>query len=175
METIPKSECRQIGTIRKTHGVHGRLILEFNPQFEDTIEQTKHLFLEIDGLLVPFFISPDGIQFSSDNTAIITFDWVDTQEYARRFTGCPVYLFTHEAGDDVVESTEHPFLHYRLLDAGGKEVGKISASDNYSGNIVFTIDAGGKEFLVPFNEDILVHTDENKKTITLIIPEGLLE
>ena len=50
METIPKSECRQIGTIRKTHGVHGRLILEFNPQFEDTIEQTKHLFLEIDGL-----------------------------------------------------------------------------------------------------------------------------
>ena len=145
METIPKSRCRQIGTIRKTHGVHGRLILEFEPQFEDTVERANRLFLEIDGLLVPFFISPEGVQFNSDKTAIIAFDWVNTEAYARRFQGCAVYVFRHEADEvdkDAEEVDENKFLHYILSDADGMEVGEIVAVDDYSGNLVFTVEAG---------------------------------
>jgi 16S rRNA processing protein RimM len=66
-------------------------------------------------------------------------------------------------------------LHFRLLDENGKELGKISAIDDYSGNIVFTVDGDGGEILVPFNEDFLLKLDEEQKTIQLQLPEGLME
>ena len=53
METIPKSECEKIGYLKKTHGVRGELVLEFEPQFEVSIENANRFFVEIDGLLVP--------------------------------------------------------------------------------------------------------------------------
>lgn len=175
METIPKSECRQIGTIRKTHGVHGNLIIELEYGFEETLEFTERLFLEIDGLLVPFFIAGNGIQFHSDKTAILAFDWVETEEYARRLVGCPVYVFNSEIVSETGEDEGIQFLNYLLQDAEGKDVGKVTAVDNYSGNIVLTVDAGGKEILTPFHEEILVEKDRRQKIIRLRLPDGLLD
>ena len=40
--------------------------------------------------------------------------------------------------------------------------------DNYSGNIVFSVDFKGKELLIPFNEDFLVSIDKHNKTAAVI-------
>jgi len=82
METIPKSDCRKIGFIRKTHGVHGELVLEYEPEYEESVVEADRYFLEIDGLLVPFFVAEEGFRFRSAKTALITFDWVETEKYA---------------------------------------------------------------------------------------------
>ena len=63
METIPKSDCQKIGFIRKTHGVHGELVLEYEPEFEESVVETERFFLEIDGLLEPFFVAEEGRRF----------------------------------------------------------------------------------------------------------------
>ena len=175
METIPKSDCQKIGFIRKTHGVHGELVLEYEPEFEESVVEADRFFIEIDGLLVPFFVAEDGLRFRSAKTALVTFDWVDTEKYARRLVGSPVYLFNHEIVDEPKEAAISQLLHFRLLDENEKELGNISAVDDYSGNIVFTIDAEGREILVPFNEDFLLKLDEDKKIIQLRLPEGLME
>ena len=175
METIPKSDCQKIGFIRKTHGVHGELVLEYEPEFEESVAETQRFFLEIDGLLVPFFIAENGLRFRSAKTVLVTFDWVETEKYARRLVGSSVYLFNHEIVDEPEESLTSQFLHFRLLDEFGEKVGIISAVDDYSGNIVFTVDAESGEILIPFNEDFLLNLDENQKTIQLRLPEGLIE
>lgn len=175
METIPKSDCQKIGFMRKTHGVHGELVLEYEPEFEESVAETQRFFLEIDGLLVPFFIAENGLRFRSAKTALVTFDWVETEKYARRLVGSSVYLFNHEIVDEPEESFTSQFLHFRLLDEFGEKVGIISAVDDYAGNIVFTIDAESGEILIPFNEDFLLNLDENLKTIQLRLPEGLIE
>jgi 16S rRNA processing protein RimM len=175
METIPKSDCQKIGFIRKTHGVHGELVLEYEPEFEESVVEAERYFLEIDGLLVPFFIAENGLRFRSAKTALITFDWVDTEKYARRLVGSSVYLFNYEIIDEPEEVSISQFLHFQLLDENEKGLGEISAVDDYSGNIVFTVDTKNGEILVPFNEDFLLKLDENQKTIQLKIPEGLME
>jgi len=175
METIPKSECQKIGFIRKTHGVHGELVLEYEPEFEESVAETSRFFLEIDGLLVPFFAAENGLRFRSAKTAMVTFDWVDTERYARRLVGSPVYLFNYEIVDEPEETTTSRFLHFSLLNENGEKVGKISAINDYSGNIVFTVDTENGEMLVPFNEDFLLNLNEEQKTIQLQIPEGLIE
>lgn len=175
METIPKSDCQKIGFIRKTHGVHGELVLEYEPEFEESVAESGRFFLEIDGLLVPFFVAQDGLRFRSAKTALVIFDWVDTEKYARRLVGSPVYLFKNEIIYEPEEAVISQFLHFNLLDENRKEVGKISAVDDYSGNIVFTVDTENGELLVPFNEDFLMNLDEEQKTIQLLLPEGLMD
>lgn len=175
METIPKSECQKIGFIRKTHGVHGELVLEYEQEFEQSVAEASRFFLEIDGLLVPFFVAEDGLRFRSAKTALVTFDWVETEKYARRLVGSSVYLFNHEIVDDPEETSIAQFLHFTLLDENGNKVGQISAVDDYAGNIVFTVEAETGEILVPFNEDFLLNIEEEQKTIQLQIPEGLME
>lgn len=175
METIPKTDCQKIGFIRKTHGVHGELVLEYEPEYEESVVEAERFFLEIDGLLVPFFVAEDGLRFKSAKTALIIFDWVDSEKYARRLVGSPVYLFSYEIIDESEEVSTTGFLHFRLLDENEKDLGEISAVDDYAGNIVFTVNGAGGEILVPFNEDFLLRLDEEQKTIQLRLPEGLMD
>ncbi len=175
METIPKADCTKIGFFRKTHGVFGQLILEFEPQFEYSIGETDHFFVELEGLLVPFFISGEGIRYKASNSAIVSFDNVDSEKYARRMVGASVYLFSDEITLEQEESSPAMFTGYLLTDVNLGEIGTIEKVDDFSGNLVFTLTFRDKELLVPFNEDFLVELDETKKILKLNLPEGLIE
>ncbi len=50
------------------------------------------LFLEIDGLLVPFFLREEGLRFRSAEVALVHFDWVEDEEQARKLCGSSVYI-----------------------------------------------------------------------------------
>ena len=175
MEIIPKTDCTKIGFIRKTHGVRGELTLDFDPVFELSLSESERLFLEIDGLLVPFFIADDGLWIKSSKSAIVKFDWVDNEEYARRLVGCSVFLFSHEI---ILEEKEEmsvlDFENYLLEDETLGQIGIITRIDDYSGNVVFTVIKENNELLIPFNDELLVSVDHQQKTIKLKIPDGLI-
>jgi 16S rRNA processing protein RimM len=175
METIPKSECEKVGYFKKTHGVNGDLILDFEPEFEESIECANCFFVELDGLLVPFFVFEDGFRFKTENSAIISFDGVDSEKYAKRMVGSSVYLFKNEIIEIADEFFDSELEGYLLIDEILGEIGVIDRVDNYSGNIVFTLNYKGKELLVPFNEDFLTELDKKRKIIKLALPEGLFE
>lgn len=173
METIPKSHCEKIGFFRKTHGVHGNVVLEYEPQFEYSLEDSERLFVELDGLLVPFFIAEDGLRFTSSKSAIVTFDWVTTEKYAKRLIGSSVYLYEEEIFDDPGENKlklEGFLLHDEKL---GK-IGMINQVDDYAGNIVLTVNYRGNDVLIPYNEEITVELNETQKIVTLHLPDGIL-
>ena len=175
METIPKADCQPIGFIRKMHGVHGDLVLEFQPEFEESVHDAQRFFLEIDGLLVPFFLKEDGFRFKSTKTAIVSFDWVENEKYARRLVGCAVFLFKNEILDKKKESTSSQFIHYLLFEEKSGEIGEITAVNDYSGNVVFEVRYKGNEILIPFNEDFLILANHDKKEIVMRLPDGLID
>jgi 16S rRNA processing protein RimM len=175
METIPKSECRQIGFIRKTHGVHGELVLEFEPAYEESVAEAGCFFIEIDGLLVPFFVSEEGFRFKSAKTALIWFDEVKSEKYARRLMGSHVYLYKDEISELHIDNEAVPYLNYLMIDEKTGQTGTISEINDYAGNIVFTVNFSEKEVLIPFNTDLVVSVDDSVKNITLRLPEGLIE
>ena len=175
METIPKTDCEKIGFFRKTHGVRGEVVLEFEPHFEYSAEDANRFFVEIEGLLVPFFVVEEGFRFKTANTAIITLDGLDDEKYARRLVSKLVYLFKSE----IVAMNEGEFdsslVNYLLVDSTNGEMGIINQIDDYAGNIVITVNYRGQELLVPYNEDFLVEIDDNQKIIKLNLPEGLID
>jgi 16S rRNA processing protein RimM len=175
METIPKADCDKVGFFKKTHGVSGELVLEYEPQFEYSIENADRFFVELEGLLVPFFIVEDGFRFKTENSAILTFDGVESEKYAKRMVGSSVFLFKDEIIVMTDELSDSELVDYLLVDEKLGEIGIIDQIDNYSGNIVFTVNFKGKELLVPFNEDFLLEIDKLNKVIKLRLPEGLFD
>jgi len=174
METIPKIDCEKIGFFRKTHGVRGELVLEFEEQYEYSVEEAERFFVEIEGLLVPFFISDEGLRFRSAKSAIVKFDWVDNDVYAKRLVGQSVWLYKSEIVDTPQEDSVS-FKGFLLLDNSIGEIGKIEAVEDYSGNIVLTVNYQDGEVLIPFHEEMLVELNEEQKTMILNLPDGILE
>lgn len=174
METIPKTDCQKIGFFRKAHGVHGELILEIEEQFEYSVEETDYFFVELEGLLIPFYIADEGLRFRSSKSVILKFDWVDSESYAKRFIGNSAFLYK----TDIIDEQEQNISSldgFLVTDSNLGKIGTIKRVDDYAGNIVFTVSYNDKELLIPFHEEMLIDLNEEDKSITLILPDGLID
>ena len=167
---IKEEEVYKIGRLGKTHGVRGEISFLFD---DDVFDRTDadYLILRVDGILVPFFI--EEYRFKSDANAIVKFDGIDTQERARELTGCDVYFPRSLAEGDDGDISWSILVGFDILEAqSGKAVGRIAAIDDATMNILFELEDGR---LVPASEDLITAIDQEARTITMHIPEGLLE
>ena len=100
------------------------------------------------------------------------FEDIDTQEQARELTGCEVY-FPRELADSDDAITWAAIVGFEIIDnASGKSVGRIASIDDTTLNILFCLEDGR---LIPASEELIIDIDKDGKTITIDIPEGLLE
>ncbi len=115
------------------------------------------------------------MRFKSANRAIVTFKNVESEKYAKRLVGNSAYLYQFEIVDAPLQTLESQFENYLLIDETIGEVGMISQVDDYAGNIVITAQFRGEDVLIPYNEELLIEINEAQKSITLKLPEGLIE
>ncbi|MCR5130343.1 MAG: ribosome maturation factor RimM [Prevotella sp.] len=171
---IKQEDVFQIGRIGKPHGVKGEVSFHFTDDVFDRVE-SEYLILEVDGILVPFFM--EEYRFRSDETVLVHFCDVDTQERARELTGCPVFFLRSEVPVDDDELTWAQIIGFSILDdAKGTEVGTLASVDDSTINTLFEIQTPeGQSVLLPANDDLITDIDTEARTISLIIPDGLLE
>ena len=167
---IKQEEVYRIGRLGKTHGVKGEVSLQFDDDIFDRVD-ADYLVLELDGILVPFFI--EEYRFRSDTVALIKFEDVDTQQRANELTGCDVYFPRALAADEEGEVSLSLLVGFDLVEAnGGTTIGRIAAIDDTTANLLFELEDGR---LIPANDDLIRDIDTKRKTIKMEIPEGLLE
>ena len=167
---IKQEEVYRIGRLGKTHGVRGEVSLQFDDDIFDRVD-ADYLVLELDGILVPFFI--EEYRFRSDTVALMKFEDVDTQQRANELTGCDVYFPRALAADDEGEVSLSLLVGFDLVEAnGGTTIGRIAAIDDTTANLLFELEDG---CLIPANDDLIRDIDTKRKTIKMEIPEGLLE
>ena len=167
---IKQEKVYCIGRLGKTHGVKGEVSLQFDDDIFDRVD-ADYLVLELDGILVPFFI--EEYRFRSDTVALIKFEDVDTQQRANELTGCDVYFPRALAADDEGEVSLSLLVGFDLVEAnGGTTIGRIAAIDDTTANLLFELEDGR---LIPANDDLIRDIDTKRKTIKMEIPEGLLE
>ena len=167
---IREEEVYKIGRLGKTHGVRGEISFLFDDDVFDRVD-ADYLILMVDGILVPFFM--EEYRFKSDANAIVKFEGVDTQERARELTGCDVFFprALSDSGEDDLSWTE--IIGFSLIDAAtGRNIGPIAAVDDSTLNVLFELEDGT---LVPASEELITDIDKENRTITINIPDGLLE
>ena len=175
METIPKSNCVKVGYVQKPHGIHGELVIRFQEEFYETLEEVPTLFLEIDNLLVPYFISEDGLRFKSDESVLAQLDWVDSDKKAKELCGLSVFVNQTDVIDSEEDLSPHALVGFQLFDEELGLIGEILEVNDFAGNLLLAVEYQGKDALVPLNEDLIVRLDEENREIELRIPDGLFD
>lgn len=165
---IRKDDVYKIGRLGKPHGVKGEVVFFFDDDVFDSTD-SDYLVLEIDGILVPFFI--EEYRFHGSDTALMKFCDIDTQQQAAALTGCDVYFPRDEDanGDESLSWAE--IVGYTIND-GGRAVGRIAAVDTSTMNTLFELEDGR---LIPASDELIESIDKTSRTITMRLPEGLTE
>lgn len=181
---ITADSITPIGTILKTHGVKGEL--NMTTSIADVIEPGACLVMDVDGILVPFFVA--STRSKSAGSLLITIDGYDTDEAVRYLTGKQVYMpddrLRQLMPEDDADEDDNIYLDdlkgMTLIDAEGKMIGTVIGYDDSTINVVLAVecdaaDGTRKVVYVPFVADLFIDIDYSRRTLQLEIPEGLLE
>ena len=166
---IHHEDVYKIGKMGKPPGVKGEVSFQFDDDIFDRTD-ADFLILELDGILVPFFI--EEYRFRSDSLALMKLEGIDTQERARELTNCEVYFPREQQGDEENLSWAAIIGFTVVNEKTNTPVGAIAAVDDSTENVLFELE---DSTLIPASEDLITNIDTKKRTITIDLPEGLLE
>lgn len=171
---ITQDEVYKIGRIGKPHGIQGEVHFLFDDDVFDRVE-SDYLILDIDGILVPFFM--EEYRFRGESSALVKFCDIDTQDKARELTNCDVY-FPYSLTDEDPENIRWTqIIGFNLVDTRTQQnIGSVIGIDDNTMNILFEVETPDKKIiLVPANEELIEKVNTDNKYISIQVPEGLLD
>lgn len=172
---MDKASLSKAGTIIKTHGIHGELVMKMTAGHGLTIRKGDPLFILIDGGLVPFFVL--SFEESGSRSALIHLENVETEEKAGRLKGADVYLDQPSTGSEPSNS-ELPVSGlegYELVDEVSGKRGMVVDVIDVPGNPLLRIHMGDKELLVPLHREFIKKWNQEEKQLVVRIPGDLAE
>jgi 16S rRNA processing protein RimM len=171
---ISKNNCILLGTLTKPHGTKGSVLLWFKDLKAEDIKDKGTVFVEIDGLLVPFFM--EDFQKKSRDFAILKFEGINSETRVKEFAGAHVYLLKEQVKRKKKPVSGLPQLSgYRVNDLHKGFVGIAGEIAGIASNPLLQVQHEGRDFLVPFHEDIILEINDKEMVIVIEAPEGLFE
>ena len=159
---------QRIGQILKSNGRDGELLVSFTLIAPEDVDIQEPVFIEFDGLPVPFYF--ESFTPRGNTRALVRLTGVRNLTDADELAGAVLY-----APDDSYEDEEEDLTGWTVLDADGKPVGTVTAHEDIPGNPCIWVETGHGEVLVPLHEELVLEVDEEKETLRMEIPEGLLD
>lgn len=158
----------RIGKVLKSNGTDGGLILSLFDILPEDIDLQEPVFIEFDGLPVPFYF--ESFTPKGSNRALVKITGVRSLKDADELTGADVYA------DYFEEDPEEDFTGWTVLSQDGVRVGEVFDFEDIPGNTCLWVKRpDGTEVLLPFHEDLVLAVDNSKQTLSLTIPEGILD
>ena len=156
-----------IGKVLKSNGTDGELLVSFLDVSPQDIDLQEPVFIEFDGLPVPFYF--ESFTPRGHTRALARLTGVRNLTDAEELVGRDIL-----AQDDLYEDDEQDLTGWTVLEADGTEVGTVTAHEDIPGNPCIWVETGHGEVLVPLREELIQDVDEQKETLRMEIPEGLL-
>ena len=150
-----------IAKILKSNGTEGDVLIGLLNIDAEEINTEEPVFVEFDGLPVPFFI--ERLTPRGSSRAIVHLTDPDSLADAEELVGRQILLDAEEYGED-----EEDFTGWTLYD-NDTPVGEISGIEDIPGNPCLIVG----DALVPLHEDLILSVDRASRTIVMSIPEGL--
>ena len=151
--------------VLKSWGASGEVVLSRADEDPKDWKNREPVFIEFDGLPVPFFF--ESVQ-EKGNRCIVKFEDVDTLAEAEELVGREVSF------QDDEDEEEDTLVGLQVRDSRTRRlIGEIVDFSDYGGNVVLTVEtAEVQEVLLPLHEELIVGIHD--EIITLDIPAGLI-
>ncbi len=170
---MTKEDCYELGRITKAHGLKGevQMLFEVDDPFE--YEELDSVLVEVKGQLIPFFIENINIQ---SNRIITKFEDINTIEKAMPLVGAKLWLTLDNLPDlDDDQFYFHEVVGYQVIDTNLGPLGKVREFAALSHHDLMVMDYEGKEVLIPVIDEMIGGADHEAQTLTVTLPEGLLD
>ena len=164
-----------LGKILKPYGYRGFVrVAFFISGLEKVLSEGKFIFVEWIGKPVPYSI--EEILWDDDKTARLKFQDIDNLDDASKLIGRSVILSEKSVPKKLLKSLEpEELVGYKVVDLQNKLIGFVTGLDESGRQSILEVSLDGKEFLIPFHEDLVKEIDNKRKEIVVDLPEGLLD
>jgi 16S rRNA processing protein RimM len=171
---IDLTDCTAIGTIIKAHGIKGQVVLRLDPFQVDEVKSLEPVFIEIDGLPVPFFI--DEYTEKDAHTFIVGFEDINSEEKTEEIINSRVFVPLKNLKKIPVYTDKYNDLAgCEVRDSIHGKLGILTEIINDPNNPLFRIQNKKREILIPIQPAFIQEIDCSKKIIYVNTPDGLLE
>lgn len=166
----------EIGHTQRPHGVKGEIKISLEEDFWDELEELEVIFLDVKGKQIPYFI--EAIRGADFN--IIKLEDVNSKEAASKIGSCSISARVSDLKYYEIEATTNDNLFYshctgyQMIDVNDGNIGIIKEILEYPQQELAVLEVNGEEVLLPLNEHTIRSIDEEKKQMTVEMPEGLL-
>jgi len=177
---IRRDQLIAIGHYNKPHGVAGEIAATLSVDC-DMLASLSCLVSDIDGIYVPFFVN--SCRPKSATTVLLTIDGIADQRQATTLVGRDIFALADECRPD--DDDEDPDEQYyplegliglELLSDDGTRVGEIADIDDSTDNVLLLVDDGsGNSLMIPACDDWVVDLNPEAGTITMNLPNGILD
>ncbi|MCK6649382.1 MAG: ribosome maturation factor RimM [Bacteroidia bacterium] len=168
-----KNECFNLGYISKSVGIKGEVLFQLDVDNAKRYQKLESVFMELNGGLVPFFIT--NIQLRG-NSALVQLDGIDSTQKAQELVGTSLYLplsLLPELKGNKFYYHEVP--GFAVIDAHHGNIGEVETVLDFPQQAILQIKKGTKEILLPIKDEFVKKIDRAKKEIQVVAPEGLIE
>lgn len=172
---ILPADVFKIGRIRGLHGIRGEMEMMITDDVFDCVD-ADYVFLKMDGLLVPFFL--EEYRFKNDDIVYVRFEDVKSEAGAQRLCGSDVYFpFALVPKKREKQPLTWKYLTgFCIVDEVAGRIGIVGSVDDSSANILLSVHCDdGSDVLIPIHPDLITACDEQKRILTLHLPDGLLD
>lgn len=171
---MKKDDLYLSGSLLRSFGTKGEIILKFNNDLSENIKQLESIFIDVDGKLVPFFIV--DIQRKSLDTATVKIEDLDSDLQTQEFIGADFYLSKKQLAifngllDENIDVTG-----YEVKDQRNQFIGTVLEFIDIQENPVLKVKINNNEVLLPANDELIIEVDDDQRYIVLHIPDGLID
>jgi 16S rRNA processing protein RimM len=171
---MEKKDFFEIGQITKFNRKTAELSIRTHADDADAYAETSLIFIEIDGGLVPFYLT--SMKVRDSKTIQVLLEDYDTPDKAAQFIDCPVFIPT-----DVTPKLEndqfyfHEIIGFEVIDEKHGSIGTLDDILDRPEQEILQITYQGKEILIPLVDEIIVKIDHKKKQLFIDAPEGLID
>ncbi len=170
---MQKEDCFYLGKITKTHGFKGNLILHLETDEPELYENLESVFIEKDGMLVPFFF--EFAQPYSKGKLLVKFEDISPEE-AERLVNRTIYLPMDTLPElDGTDFYYHEITGFTVIDSKHGDIGIIKSVNDSGAQALFEIKSDRKEILIPVVDEWILEVNREEKFIKIETPEGLVD
>lgn len=170
---MKKEDCYLLGKITRRHGLAGNVILKLDTDQPELYTKLDSVFVEINGLLVPFFIAKTA--WSKSDSLNIAFK-NSTEALVDQSLGKNVYLplstLPKLTGKQFYY---HEIIGYSILDENGNDCGVIRSVNDQTAQTYFVTNLDVKEVVIPMIKDWIIEVNREERFIKMQLPEGLID
>jgi 16S rRNA processing protein RimM len=167
------SQYIHIGKIVAPHGITGHVIIEHALGKPIHFKGIDAIFVEKNAAsFIPYFIQSAAAK--TDTISHLQLEGINSREATAMLLGKKVWLPQDEFQKLVDKQSPLALLGYTVVEAG-KSLGVIQEVIEQPHQLMVTILYQGQEAYIPLHEESLKAVNHNAKTISVELPDGLLD